>query len=244
MSRGVFITGTDTGVGKTFVTAALIRALIADGVAARALKPVASGCRLTAAGWRNDDAEALIAAMGDAAPAYDAVNPIALGEAIAPHLAARSQGFEITLAPIEAAFARAAHTADLVLVEGAGGWAIPLSPTRMQSDIPRALGLPVLLVVGIRLGAINHALLSARAIAGDGLPLVGWIANTLDDGLPRADEAIETIAEALDAPLAVLPRDPDPIQLPRLLAAATARLRTSAAAPAIAEVAAREARRD
>jgi dethiobiotin synthetase len=236
---GVFVTGTDTGVGKTFISAALVRAMRLSGIDALAMKPVASGSVDTAAGLRNEDALTLIEAMrtplpgaaAGALPDYATVNPYALREPIAPHLAAASDGVEIALGPIRSAYLDLAARSRFVLVEGAGGWAIPLSDRWMQSDLPLALGLPVLLVVGVRLGCINHALLSARAIRGDGLKLAGWIANTLDPELPRADEAIDTIACHLDAPLAVVPRDPEPSTVPKLLAAAVERLGRRVEAP-------------
>ncbi len=235
---GVFVTGTDTGVGKTFVSAALVRALRLAGVDARAMKPVASGAFDTSEGLRNEDALALIDAMrtpqphASAAvepPAYATVNPYVLRAPIAPHLAAATDGIGIELGPIRGAYRELCARSQLVLVEGAGGWAIPLSDTLMQSDLPRQLGLPVLLVVGVRLGCINHALLSARAIRADGLELLGWIANAIDPALPQADEAIDTIACHLDAPLAVIPRDPEPSTLPQRLEAAVERLAARAA---------------
>jgi dethiobiotin synthetase len=233
---GIFVTGTDTGVGKTFVSAALVRALRLSGVDALAMKPVASGSAETPDGLRNEDALALIEAMRTplpgaavaAPPDYATVNPYTLRDPIAPHLAAANDDVEVGLAPIRSAWLDLAARSQFVLVEGAGGWAIPLSEHRMQADLPLALGLPVLLVVGVRLGCINHALLSARAIRGDGLELAGWIANTVDPALPQADEAIDTIACHLDAPLAVIPRDPEPAAMPRLLEAAVERLARAA----------------
>lgn len=229
---GVFVTGTDTGVGKTFVSAALVRALRASGIDALAMKPVASGSVETPEGLRNEDALALIDAMRTPLPGavsvpppdYATVNPYPLRDPIAPHLAASNDGVEIGLGPIRSAYLDLAARSRFVLVEGAGGWAIPLSDRHMQADLPLALGLPVLLVVGVRLGCINHALLSARAIRGDGLELAGWIANTVDPSLPQAEEAIDTIACHLDAPLAVIPRDPEPSAMSRLLEAAVERL--------------------
>jgi dethiobiotin synthetase len=232
VSHGCFVTGTDTGVGKTFVSAALVRAMRRAGVDALAMKPVASGSVETPEGLRNEDALALIEAMRTplpdsleaAAPAYATVNPYPLRDPIAPHLAAANDGVEVELGPIRSAFLDLAARSRFVLVEGAGGWLIPLSERQMQADLPLALGLPVLLVVGVRLGCINHALLSARAIRSDGLELVGWIANTVDASLPQADAVIDTIACHLDAPLAVLPRDPEPSTLPQFLDAAVQRL--------------------
>jgi len=207
-ARGLFITGTDTEIGKTFVTAAMIRALRGAGVAALAMKPIASGAHATAQGLRNADALALIEAMGSAAPDYAQVNPYVFAEPIAPHIAARNAAVEINLAPIVAAYRQLAAHADVLLVEGAGGWSIPLSDQLMLADLPRALDLPVLLVVGVRLGCINHALLSARAIRDDGLAFAGWVANTVDSSLPQTDAVIDTLTRHLGPPLAVLPRNP------------------------------------
>ena len=205
MTRGVFVTGTDTGVGKTLVSASLLAALNADGSRAVGMKPVASGCERTIEGLRNDDALALLAQSYDA-PDYALVNPFALPEPIAPHIAAREAGIEISLGPIDAAFAALSTNIDCVVVEGVGGWNVPLSDTLMQSDLVRSLKVPVILVVGIRLGCINHALLSARAIAGDGVELLGWIGNYIDRHMLRVDENIATLRERLSAPcLGILP---------------------------------------
>jgi dethiobiotin synthetase len=149
---------------------------------------------------RNDDAEALIAAS-DPAPAYADCNPFALAEPVAPHLAARMSGVEIRLDPVRAAWIRLAAGADRVVVEGVGGWAVPLSDTLMQADLVRALDLPVILVVGLRLGCINHALLSIRAIRGDDCRLAGWIANRIDAVMACADENLDTLRARIAAPL-------------------------------------------
>jgi dethiobiotin synthetase len=176
------------------------------------MKPVASGCAPTARGLRNADAELLIAhSAGN--PDYALVNPYALPEPVAPHLAARSAGVEIRLEPIVAAFAALCTNSDIVVVEGVGGWAVPLSHSVMQADLVSALDLPVVLVVGLRLGCINHALLSARAIAADGCRLLGWIGNCIDPAMARADDNIQTLRERLPAPcLGVLlfEDNPDP----------------------------------
>jgi dethiobiotin synthetase len=222
MSKALFVTGTDTGSGKTVVSAALIAALNHGGVRAVGMKPVASGCRQTAHGWRNEDAQALMAQSAAAAD-YELVNPYALAEAIAPHLAAREAGVEIRLEPILAAFATLSTNADCVVVEGVGGWAVPLSPTLMQADLVRALKLPSILVVGLRLGCINHALLSARAIVADGCRLVGWVGNRIDPEMARAEENVATLRELLPAPcIGVLPfaAQPDPRELANHLGAA------------------------
>ena len=200
IARGVFVTGTDTGIGKTHASVALVRAHRACGRHAIGMKPVASGCRETHEGLRNEDAEALIAAS-DPAPAYSLCNPYAFAPPIAPHIAAREAGIAIALDPIVAAYGRLAAMADRVVVEGVGGWSVPLSDALMQADLARALDLPVVLVVGLRLGCINHALLSARAIVADGCVLGGWIANRIDPGMARADENLDTLRARIDAPL-------------------------------------------
>jgi len=199
-ARGVFVTGTDTGIGKTYVSALLVRAHRACGRRAIGMKPVASGCRETAVGLRNEDAEALIAAS-DPVPAYAACNPYALGPPIAPHIAAREAGIAIALDPIVSAYGTLAAMADRVVVEGVGGWSVPLSDALMQADLVRALDVPVVLIVGLRLGCINHALLSARAIVADGCALAGWIANRIDPDMARAEENLETLRARIDAPL-------------------------------------------
>lgn len=199
-ARGVFVAGTDTGIGKTRVSALLVRAQRACGRRAVGMKPVASGCRETPEGLRNEDAEALIAAS-DPAPSYALCNPFAFVQPIAPHIAAREAGIEITLDPIVAAYGKLATMADRVVVEGVGGWSVPLSDALMQADLVRALDLPVVLVVGLRLGCINHALLSARAIAADRCVLAGWIANRIDPDMTRADENLDTLRARIEAPL-------------------------------------------
>jgi dethiobiotin synthetase len=216
VSRCVFITGTDTGIGKTLVAATVLAAFEAAGLRAAGMKPVASGCELRAGGLRNADAELLIAHSAGS-PAYDLVNPFALPQPIAPHLAAADAGTELRLEPIEAAFAallRAQY--DHVVVEGVGGWAVPLSASLMQADLVRALKLPVILVIGLRLGCLNHALLSSRAIAADGCNLIGWIGNQIDPQMARVDENVVTLRARIAAPcLGVLPFSQQPE--PRLL---------------------------
>jgi dethiobiotin synthetase len=200
MIRGVFVTGTDTGVGKTLVSASLLAALAQRDVRAIGMKPVASGCASGADSLRNADAEEL-QRWSAGEPDYALINPYRLREPIAPHLAAQAAGIEIILAPIEQAFARLSRNADCVIVEGVGGWAVPLSATLMQADLVRALDLPVILVVGLRLGCINHALLSARAIDVDGGRLIGWIANTIDPQMAAADSNLAFLRDRLQAPL-------------------------------------------
>lgn len=217
--RGLFITGTDTGVGKSVATAALLCALRTRGLRAIGMKPLASGCESTPSGWRNEDA-LLLQSVSDPTPAYDDVNPYALPLPLAPELSAADAGVEISLAPILAAHARLAAQADTVVVEGVGGWSAPLSATLDQSDLVRALDLPVVLVVGLRLGCLNHARLTARAIAADGARLVGWIANEIDPSMQCIDQNFTLLQRRLPVPcwgrLPYFP-DPDPQRLAHLL---------------------------
>jgi dethiobiotin synthetase len=200
-ARAIFVTGTDTGIGKTHVSARLLRALVAQGVRATGFKPVASGCVRDASGaLASEDALALRAASVQPPPPYTTSNPYALEQPLSPHLAARLDGAEVKLGPILAAYDALAAAHDVVVVEGVGGWAVPLSQRLMQADLARALGVPILLVVGVRLGCINHALLTARAIASDGGRLLGWVANTIDPSLAQADGAIATIGDAVGEP--------------------------------------------
>lgn len=210
IASGVFVAGTDTGIGKTVAAASLLAALNTRGLRAVGMKPVASGCALRAGALRNDDADLLIEhSAGN--PRYAQVNPYALPEPVAPHLAARAAGVEIRLEPIVAAYAALRAQTDIVVVEGVGGWAVPLSATLMQCDLVRALELPVILVVGLRLGCLNHALLGARAIEADGCRLRGWIGNRIEPAMARADENLATLRERLAAPcLGVLPFADDP----------------------------------
>ncbi len=203
--RGVFVTGTDTGVGKTLFSAALLLRLGAAGVNAAACKPVAAGCRREGGRLVNGDAE-LLAGVAPARTPLEVVNPVALEPAIAPHVAAAEAGIRLDATALAAACRRAAADAEYVVVEGAGGWRVPLGPEGTLADVAVALGLPVVLVVGLRLGCLNHALLSAEAIRADGLALAGWVANPLDPEMPRRDENIATLSQHLGAaPLARLP---------------------------------------
>lgn len=197
--RNIYVTGTDTGIGKSIVSAALLHALRARGLRAVGMKPVASGCERTPGGWRNDDARLLQAASAPR-PDYADVNPYALPQPLAPELAAADAGVTLALPPILAAHARLAEQADAVVVEGVGGWEAPLSATLDQIDLVRALDLPVLLVVGLRLGCINHARLSARAIAADGARLVGWVGNGIDPAMDRCDDVFALLQARLPVP--------------------------------------------
>ncbi|HVR80488.1 MAG TPA: dethiobiotin synthase [Luteimonas sp.] len=218
-STSFYVTGTDTSVGKTVASAALLHALRAKGLRAVGMKPVASGCIDRGAGWRNDDALALQAAS-DPCPGYADLNPYALPLPLAPELAAQDAGVMIELATIQAAYARLQAQADAVVVEGVGGWAAPLSATLDQADLAHALGLPIVLVVGLRLGCLNHAYLSARAIAADGCRLVGWIGNAIDPDMARREQNVALLQARIPAPCwGLLPhRTPaDPAALARLL---------------------------
>ena len=211
----LFVTGTDTGIGKTLVSCALLQTLRARGLRAVGMKPLASGCETTPEGLRNEDALALQAAS-DPRPAYDDVNQYALPAPLAPEIAAREAGIAVELAPMLAAHARLAAQADVVVVEGVGGWAAPMAPSLMQADLVRALDVPVVLVVGLRLGWLNHAILSARAIAADGCRLAGWIGSGVDPAMLRIDENRALLAARLPAPcLGWLPWQaaPDPVAL-------------------------------
>ena len=217
-ANSYYVTGTDTGIGKSVASAALLRALCARGLRAVGMKPVASGCERTAEGWRNEDALALQQAS-DPVPAYDDINPYALPLPLAPELAAAAAGVTMELPPIIAAYQRLQSQADAVVVEGVGGWAAPLSATIDQLDVVRALRLPVVMVVGLRLGCINHARLTARAIAADGADLVGWIANDIDPAMACVDDNFAILQRVLPAPcLGRLPHAPG--ASPQSLAAA------------------------
>jgi len=208
---GVFIAGTDTGIGKTYLSCALLRALRDEGLRALGMKPVASGCERTREGLRNEDALALIASSDPRPDDYSLCNPYAFEPAIAPHLAAKDAGIDIDFSKIESAYAHLAARADCVVVEGVGGWMVPLSDSLEAADIPRRLNLPVILVVGLRLGCINHARLSARAILDDGCELLGWIGNCVDPQMQRRDDNLATLRASLPAPcLGVLRHDVDP----------------------------------
>ncbi|WP_449430169.1 dethiobiotin synthase [Pseudomonas putida] len=200
MSQAYFIAGTDTDVGKTTIAAGLLHAARLQGLSTLGAKPVASGCTVTAKGLRNSDAQALIEESSLQLP-YQQINPFAFEPAIAPHVAAREAGVALEVPSLLAAMQHVlAQGADFTLIEGAGGWRVPLSGHANLSDLAVALKLPVILVVGVRLGCINHALLSAEAIARDGLQLAGWVANIIDPRTARLEENLASLAERLPAP--------------------------------------------
>lgn len=199
-TRGVFITGTDTEVGKTVVATAMIRALVQAGHRIAAMKPIAAGAERGTTGRQNSDAVALQAAANVPAT-YEIVNPYCLELAASPHIAAAKEGASIKLAPIVQAFGHLTRSSDLVIVEGAGGWHAPINETETMADIPATLDLPVVLVVGLRLGCLNHALLTAQAIEARGLTCVGWIGNHLQPSFEHAAENLATLEARLAAPL-------------------------------------------
>jgi dethiobiotin synthetase len=219
MNSGWFITGTDTGVGKTRAAQALLESAARVGRRAVGMKPVAAGCRATPVGLRSDDAEALIRGAS-VSVSYDDVNPYAFAPAISPHLAAAEAGVAIRLKTILACYRRLAALADVVVVEGAGGWLAPIGATHTMADVARTLDLPVILVVGMRLGCLNHALLTAAAIAQSGAALAGWIANCIDPASERLDDNIAALESRLRAPrlvtLPFAPRDAAPAPLDAL----------------------------
>ncbi|GGA26212.1 dethiobiotin synthase [Dyella nitratireducens] len=217
MSSALFVAGTDTGIGKTHAACTLIHALRAAGHSVCGMKPVASGCIETMHGLRNEDALALQAASAPP-PAYEEINPVALREPLSPHLAAAHAGVTIALPPLHTAFQKLYARYDVVVVEGVGGWRVPLSPGLLASDLPKAWNLPVMLVVGLRLGCLNHALLSAEAIQADGCRLAGWIGNCIDPAMAAIEENIDTLRTLLPVPcLGILPHGLPPERASHLL---------------------------
>ncbi|MBU2885338.1 dethiobiotin synthase [Gilvimarinus agarilyticus] len=206
-----FVTGTDTDVGKTQVASALLHLAVKQGLSTAASKPVAAGCDMTQVGLRNDDAQTLMAQSTQALP-YETVNPVALAPPIAPHIAAQQAGIELSVASLLPRVQQVlAGQADFAVVEGAGGWRVPLSETQTLADLAQALRLPVILVVGIRLGCISHALLTAEAIERDGLTLAGWVANIIDPDSACIADNIATLKRRLSAPcLGEVPFLPEP----------------------------------
>ena len=195
-----FVTGTDTGVGKTLVSCALLQALARRHPRVVGMKPVAAGLVQTPDGWDSEDAIALRSASTLAVPpALD--NPVLLPDPLSPHIAAARAGVEIDIAAIVASYQALAAQADAVVVEGAGGFLVPLTDTLTGADLAQALALPVVLVVGLRLGCLNHALLTAEAIRARGLTLAGWVANRIDPEMGAADENIAYLRARLNAPL-------------------------------------------
>lgn len=200
MSKGYFITGTDTEVGKTWCTAGIMTKLRQQGHSVVGMKPVASGCREQGGELRNDDA-LLIQQHGSAVVDYDQINPFRFAPPIAPHIAAALAGKRIKLGTIVERFIQLKRLADQVVVEGVGGWLVPLNDEESVADLAVALQLPVILVVGLRLGCINHALLTAESIRAHGCELAGWIANAIDPAMTEPGATIASISQRIDSPL-------------------------------------------
>lgn len=200
MAREFFVAGTDTGVGKSLVAAALLRAAGASGLRTVGLKPIAAGAAHGAWGLRNEDAELLLDAM-NLELAYQEVNPVLLEPAIAPHLGLAALGLRLSAQTLFGYCQPALqHGHDFAVVEGAGGWRVPLGDGETLADLARLFGFPVVLVIGMRLGCLNHALLSAAAIRADGLQLAGWVANVIDPAMSHLQENVATLDEWLGAP--------------------------------------------
>jgi dethiobiotin synthetase len=216
--KAFFITGTDTGVGKTHVCVSLVTALAKHGVKVAVMKPIASGSERTPQGLRNDDAVALANASNVDVP-YSTLNPYCFEPAISPHIAADEAGIVLDVSVIKHNFEAIKAQADVTVVEGAGGWYAPISRTQSMADLPDALNIPAILVVGVRLGCLNHAQLSKEAIEAKGVEFAGWVANCVDPQLERAAENLATLERILGRPpLAVFPfaatQTPSPVQPP------------------------------
>ena len=204
-ARGIFITGTDTGVGKTVIACALVRALRLCGWRVAVMKPVASGARDSPEGLRNEDALALIEAAATPTP-YVEVNPYCFEPPVSPHIAAKEAGTHIDVSTIRAKYLQMSGAADWVVVEGAGGWHAPLSEHQTMADLAWELSLPALLVVGVRLGCLNHAHLTRLGIEAHGVSFAGWIANFVDEAMARKEENLLALERALGEPaLAIVP---------------------------------------
>jgi dethiobiotin synthetase len=218
--KGVFVTGTDTDCGKTEISLAVMTALQARRLWVLGMKPVASGCDRTPRGPRSEDARRL-RAQGSIEADYDLVNPYAFEPPIAPHIAAGQIGSEVELALIRNAAMALSAQCDFLVIEGVGGWRVPLGPALFVSDLPLALGLPVLMVCGLKLGCINHTLLTADSIRATGNHLIGWVANQVDPDTQALQENLATLAALINAPcLGVIPwlTSPDPRRIAEQLA--------------------------
>lgn len=202
----LFVTGTDTDCGKTYISAAIIRLLAQNGFSVTGMKPIASGAGSAADPLSNDDVAALVAAANTDLALSD-INQYLFQPPVSPHIAAARAKERVRPKPVLEAYERCARASDFVLVEGAGGWRVPLGDSFDISDLAVALNLPVLLVVGVQLGCINHARLSAEAIKNDGLNLVGWVANCHQPDVLEAGMVIETMRRHINAPCwGVVPR--------------------------------------
>jgi dethiobiotin synthetase len=206
--HGLFVTGTDTGVGKTIVACALVRALLARRATVTVMKPIASGALRMPAGLRNEDALDLMAASRTLA-AYADVNPYCFEPPISPHIAAEASKITIDIGLIVEHYRRLTAAADWIVVEGAGGWLAPISDHESMEDLAVALGLPALLVVGLKLGCLNHARLTRESIAARGVGFAGWVASAVDPEMRAVAENLGTLERLLGEPaLAVVPHAP------------------------------------
>ncbi len=196
---GFFVTGTDTDVGKTYIASALVRHFVQQGYETIGMKPVAAGCESVNGELRHADVDALVAAS-NVQTALSNVNPYAFVPAIAPHIAAEQFGVNISLEKIQQAFDGLKSQAEVLVVEGAGGFCVPINQQQTMADLAVNFNLPVILVVGIRLGCINHALMTAASIKAAGLHLVGWVANRIDPSMPALEENIATLKAMIMAP--------------------------------------------
>ena len=202
----IFITGTDTDVGKTRIGCGILEYAKQHGLSSAAVKPMAAGCELTDEGFKNEDALELIEAMTLELP-YSEVNPFALEPAIAPHIAAEQAGIEVSAKQLTEHCQKIIDLkSGITLVEGAGGWRVPINRSETFADVAKMLNLPVILVVSMRLGCINHAMLSLEAIRADGLSMVGWVANRVDAEMSCYQENLETLKRQIPEPcLGVVP---------------------------------------
>lgn len=199
-ARGVFIAGTDTGVGKTLVAGALLYGLAGRGISAVGMKPVAAGAVRRRGQWINEDVE-LLRAASNVEVSRTLVNPYCFAAAVAPHIAAAEAGVIMRWLPIRRAYSKLAARAEVVVVEGVGGVLVPLGPHLSAVDIPLKLGLPVILVVGLRLGCINHALLSVEVLRGRGVRLAGWVGSQIDPAMARLRQNVDSLRHRIHAPL-------------------------------------------
>jgi dethiobiotin synthetase len=216
----LFITGTDTDIGKTLIATGLLEAANSQGKKTAAIKPVAAGCNDTGEGPQNEDA-LMLQAAANTELSYQQVNPVALDEPMAPHIAAKEQGKRLSADRLTG-FCRGITMlpVDLVVIEGAGGWRVPINNRESMAEIPKQLNAEVVLVVGLKLGCINHALLTAQAIRSDGVKIAGWVANTMDEDMLRLDENIDTLKQLINEPcLGVIPKlsDKSPQQVATFL---------------------------
>jgi dethiobiotin synthetase len=199
MKQAYFITATDTDAGKTYIASALVRHFAQQGLKSVGMKPIAAGCEWVDSKLQNSDVHQLTQASNVDAP-LSLINPYTFQPPIAPHIAAQQVGVEIALDKIQQAFVQLSQLADVVIVEGAGGFLVPLNDTQTMADLAASLNIPVILVVGMRLGCINHALLSVQAIQARGLTLAGWVANQIDPNMAMLAENIQTLKQRINAP--------------------------------------------